>query len=50
LEGVKPLGMKVIVLSLKELQPGYWVGVQVNPNHHLLGGVSRGLEGEVAGY
>ena len=50
LEGVKPLGMKVNVLSRKELQPGYWVGVQVNPNHHLLGGVSRGLEGEVAGY
>ena len=51
LEGVKALGMKVNVLSRKEIQLGYWVGVQVNPtNHHLLGGVSRGLEGGVTGY
>jgi len=51
LDGVKALGKKVHVLSRKELQPGYWVGVQVNPtNNHLLGGVSRGLEGGVVGY
>jgi gamma-glutamyltranspeptidase len=51
LVGVKALGMEVNILSRKELQLGYWVGVQVNPtNHHLLGGVSRGLEGGVAGY
>ena len=51
LDGVRKLGMKVNVLSPKELQPGYWVGVQVNPtNNHLLGGVSRGLEIDVLGY
>jgi gamma-glutamyltranspeptidase/glutathione hydrolase len=51
LEGVRPLGLKVNILSQKEAQWGYWVGVQVNPtNHHLLGGVSRGLEGGVTGY
>jgi gamma-glutamyltranspeptidase / glutathione hydrolase len=51
LEGVKVLGLKVNILSPKEAQLAYWVGVQVNPtNHHLLGGVSRGLEGGVAGY
>jgi gamma-glutamyltranspeptidase / glutathione hydrolase len=51
IDGVKSLGMKVNILSGKELQPGYWVGVQVNPtNRHLLGGVSRGLEGGVTGY
>jgi gamma-glutamyltranspeptidase/glutathione hydrolase len=51
LEDVKALGMKVNVLSRKELQPGYWVGVQVNPsNRQLVGGVSRGLESEVVGY
>jgi gamma-glutamyltranspeptidase/glutathione hydrolase len=51
LEGVAELGMKVRVLSPKKLRPGYWVGVQVDPkNRRLRGGVSRGLEGQVAGY
>jgi dihydropteroate synthase len=37
LEGVKALGTNVNLLSQRELQPGYWVAVQVNPtNHHLL--------------
>ncbi len=51
LDTLKALGMKVNILSPKEAQLGYWVGVQVNPtHHHLLGGVSRGLEGRVVGY
>jgi len=51
LGGVKALGLKVNILSEKEAQWGYWVGVRVNPtNRHLFGGVSRGLESGVAGY
>ena len=30
---------------------GYWGGIQIDPaSRRLKGGVSRGLEGEVAGY
>jgi gamma-glutamyltranspeptidase/glutathione hydrolase len=50
LDGVKALGMKVKILSQRELQPGYWVGVLINSSSHLLGGVSRGVEGGVVGY
>jgi len=51
LEGVAALGMKVRVLSSKELQPGYWVGVLRDPKTgQLKGGVSHGLEGGVEGY
>ena len=51
LDGVKAPGLKVNILSQKGAQWGYWVGVQVDPvSHHLLGGVSRGVEGDVAGY
>ena len=50
-EGVKALGMKVNILSRKELQPGYVVGVQVDAvTHRLRAGVSRGLEGGITGY
>jgi gamma-glutamyltranspeptidase/glutathione hydrolase len=51
LEGVGALGMKVKVLSSKDVQPGYWAGVLVDQEHHSLrAGVSRGLEGQVTGY
>jgi hypothetical protein len=51
LDGVGALGMKVKVLSSKDVQPGYWAGVLVDQEHHSLrAGVSRGLEGQVTGY
>ena len=51
LAGVQALGFKVNVLPDKELQPGYWVGVQVNPtNGCFRGAVSRTLEAEAVGY
>jgi gamma-glutamyltranspeptidase/glutathione hydrolase len=51
LQGVKRLGMKVNVLGPKEAQPGYWVGVQVDPTtRRLRGGTSRGAEGQVVGF
>lgn len=53
LRGVKELGMKVNILSPKEasMTRGYWVGIQIDPaSRRMKGGVSRGLEGQVAGY
>jgi gamma-glutamyltranspeptidase/glutathione hydrolase len=51
LEGVRGLGLKVNLLSQRELQPGYWVGLQLDPAaRQWRGGVSRGVEGQVVGY
>jgi gamma-glutamyltranspeptidase/glutathione hydrolase len=51
LKAVQALGMKVKILSRSQIQPGYWVGLQIDPtSRHLRGAVSQGLEGQVAGY
>jgi gamma-glutamyltranspeptidase/glutathione hydrolase len=51
LEGVKELGVRINVSKDAGMERGYWVGVQIDPaGRRLKGGVSRGLEGQVAGY
>jgi gamma-glutamyltranspeptidase/glutathione hydrolase len=46
-------GRNVRPISSKEgsMARGYWVGIQIDPaSRRMKGGVSRGLEGQVAGY
>jgi gamma-glutamyltranspeptidase/glutathione hydrolase len=53
LDGLGEFGMKVKPSPSKDgnMTRGYWVGVQVDPaTRRMKGGVSRGLEGQVAGY
>jgi gamma-glutamyltranspeptidase / glutathione hydrolase len=53
LDGLKEFGVKVKPISSEEghMARGYWVGVQVDPEtRRMRGGVSRGLESQVAGY
>jgi len=51
LDAVKELGVKINVSKDAGMSRGYWVGVQIDPmNHKMKGGVSRGLEGQIAGY
>jgi hypothetical protein len=51
LNGVKELGVTINVSRDAGMARGYWVGVQIDSAHRRLkGGVSRGLEGQVAGY
>jgi len=53
LEGLGDFGLKVKPISSKDagMARGYWVGVQIDrANGNMTGGVSRGVEGQVAGY
>ena len=53
LDGLREFGMKVKPISTKDgnTARGYWVGIQIDPvTRRMKGGVSRGLEGGVAGY
>jgi gamma-glutamyltranspeptidase/glutathione hydrolase len=49
---VRKLGGKIRVVSPNEdVNRGYWVGIQIDPaTGRMRGGVSRGLEGQIAGY
>ena len=53
LDALKKMGLKVEIISPNEgaVSRGYWAGVQSDPlTRRIKGGVSRGLEGGVAGY
>jgi gamma-glutamyltranspeptidase/glutathione hydrolase len=51
IEAVRKLGAEIHVRKPKDAQRGYWVGVQIDPaTGRMCGGVSRGLEGQIAGY
>jgi len=53
LDGLRDMGLKVEVFSPKQaaVSRGYWAGAQIDPvTQHIKGGLSRGLEGGVAGY
>jgi hypothetical protein len=50
---VEQMGLSIEVVSSKQaaISRGYWAGAQVDPVTRLIkGGVSRGLDGGVAGY
>jgi gamma-glutamyltranspeptidase len=53
LDGLKGMGLGVEVISPRQaaISRGYWAGVQIDPiTRHIKGGVTRGMEGGVAGY
>jgi gamma-glutamyltranspeptidase/glutathione hydrolase len=53
LDGLRDMGLKIEIISSKQagISRGYWAGVQIDPaTGRMKGGVSRGLEGGVAGY
>ena len=53
LADLQKMGLKVKVVSPRQasISRGYWAGVEMDPlTQRMKGGVSRGLEGGVAGY
>jgi len=51
LDGLKEFGIKAATEKDAGMSRGYWVGIQIDPTTgKSKGGVSRDLEGEVAGY
>jgi len=53
LDGLVKMGLRVEVVSPKQavVSRGYWAGIRIDPvTRRRQGGVSRGLEGGVAGY
>jgi hypothetical protein len=53
LDGLRQIGLDIEIISSKQagISRGYWAGAQIDPGtSRLKGGVSRGLEGGVAGY
>ena len=53
LDGLRQLGLKIEIVSREQagMSRGYWAGVQIDPDtRRIKGGVSRGLDGGVAGY
>jgi hypothetical protein len=53
LDGLKQMGLKIEIVSRGQagISRGYWAGVQIDPDtRRIRGGVSRGLDGGVAGY
>lgn len=51
LDGLKEFGIKAATEKDAGMSRGYWVGIQIDPTTgRTKGGVSRDLEGEVAGY
>ena len=48
---VAKLGGKIRIVASDKVNRGYWVGIQIDPaTGRMRGGVSRGLEGQIAGY
>jgi len=51
MDEVRKLGGKIHVVTPQDVNRGYWVGIQIDPaTGRMRGGVSHGLEGQVAGY
>lgn len=51
MDEVGKLGGKIRIVLPEKVNRGYWVGIQVDPEtRRMRGGVSRGLEGQIAGY
>ena len=53
IESVRKLGGSIRVVAPEKIagNRGYWVGIQIDPaTGRMRGGVSRGLEGQIAGY
>ncbi|HKQ39863.1 MAG TPA: gamma-glutamyltransferase [Verrucomicrobiae bacterium] len=51
IDGVRKLGGDIRVVAPGKVNRGYWVGIQIDATtKRMRGGVSRGLEGQIAGY
>ena len=51
IDGVEKLGGKIQIVTPEKVNRGYWVGIQIDSTTgRMRGGVSRGVEGQIAGH